>query len=284
MKGSVVLNGFLSINEALQVYIKGCQEKSKMPVWKLFIKGVIAGIMIGVGAGCSSVAGHSITNVGLSRLAIAAVFPVGLMIIILLGAELFTGDCLAAVSVFDKKEKWSFFFKLLVVAYVGNFVGAVLMTGLSSMSVQWDYSGGLLGAYSIKVALAKVDIPFIRALCSGILCNVIVCATVFMAVCAKEIAGKLLAVFFGVFIFAVSGYEHCVANMYYITAGLLAKLNPAYVEVAMSTYGITAEQLEGLNLWGYVNNLVPVTLGNIIGGSLFIGAAVYYMSRSEKKK
>ena len=106
------MDGFLSIKEALQVYINGCTAKSKTPAWQLFLKGIMAGVLIGLGAGCSSVAGHSITNVGLSRLAIGAVFPVGLMIIILLGAELFTGDCLACVSVFDKKEKWSFFIKL----------------------------------------------------------------------------------------------------------------------------------------------------------------------------
>ena len=277
------MNGSLSIKEAMELYIKGCCEKSKTPVWQLFIKGIMAGILIGLGAGCSSVAGHSITNVGLSRLAIGAVFPVGLMIIILLGAELFTGDCLACVSVFDKKQKWSFFIKLLVIVYIGNFVGAVLMTALSSVSGQWNYSDGLLGAFTIKVALAKVDMTFLRGLCSGILCNVLVCGTVFMAACAKEIAGKLLAIFFGVFVFAVSGYEHCVANMYYITAGILAKLNPHYVEVAMNTYGITATELEKLNVGGYITNLIPVTLGNLIGGAVFVGAAVYYMSKSKKE-
>ena len=277
------MDGFLSIKEALQVYINGCTAKSKTPAWQLFLKGIMAGILIGLGAGCSSVAGHSITNVGLSRLAIGAVFPVGLMIIILLGAELFTGDCLACVSVFDKKAKWSFFIKLLVIVYIGNFVGALIMTGLSSVSGQWNYSDGLLGAFAIKVALAKVNVGFVQGICSGILCNVLVCGTVFMAVCAKEIAGKLLAIFFGVFVFAVSGYEHCVANMYYITAGILAKLNPSYVEVAMNTYGITEAQLAEINLMGYVTNLVPVTLGNLIGGAVFVGALVYYMSKSKKE-
>lgn len=278
------MEGFLTIKEALEKYIEGCQEKSRMPAWKLFVKAVIAGIMIGMGAGCSSVAGHSVTNVGLSRLAIAAVFPVGLMMIILLSAELFTGDCLAAVSVFDKKEKLSFFVKLLVIVYVGNFVGAVLMTTLSSFSGQWNYSDGLLGAYTISVALNKVNVTFWQGLSSGILCNILVCGTVFMSVCAKQVAGKLIAIFFGVFIFAVSGYEHCVANMYYITSGLLAKLNPQYVEIAMNTYGITVSELEKLNAAGYITNLIPVTLGNLIGGSIFIGAAVYYFSKDKAKK
>lgn len=278
------MNGFLTIKEALQVYIDSCSQKSKMPSWQLFLRGILAGIMIGMGAGCSSVAGHSIENVGIARLAIGAVFPVGLMIIILVGAELFTGDCLAAVSVYDKKEKISFFIRLLFIVYIGNFAGAVIMTGLSSLSGQWDYSQGLLGAYTIKVALGKVDITFLRGLCSGILCNVLVCGTVFMATCAKEIAGKLLAIFFGVFVFAVSGYEHCVANMYYITAGLLAKLNPAYVEVAMNTYSITAEEIAELNVTGYFTNLLPVTIGNLLGGAVFIGAVVYYMNKSCPQK
>lgn len=103
------MNGFFSIKEAMHGYINSCCEKSRMPVWQLFLKGILAGILIGLGAGCSSVAGHSIANVGIARLAIGAVFPVGLMIIILVGAELFTGDCLAAVSVYDKKQKLGFF-------------------------------------------------------------------------------------------------------------------------------------------------------------------------------
>ena len=278
------MDGFLSIKEALQVYINGCSAKSKTPAWQLFLKGIMAGILIGLGAAGSSVAGHGITNVGLSRLVIGAVFPVGLMLVILLGAELFTGDCLACVSVFEKKEKWSFFFKLLVIVYIGNFVGAVIMTGLTYASGQWDYSNGLLGAYAIKVALAKVNVGFVQGICSGILCNILVCGTVFMAVCAKEVAGKLLATFFGVFVFAVSGYEHCVANMYYITAGFFAKLNPSYVEVAMNTYGITEGQLAQLSLTGFAENLIPVTLGNLIGGAVLVGALVYYMTKSKKEE
>lgn len=277
------MDGFLSIKEALQVYINGCIAKSKTPAWQLFLKGIMAGMLIGLGAAASSVAGHSITNVGLSRLAIGAVFPVGLMLTILLGAELFTGDCLACVSVFDKKTKWSFFFKLLVIVYIGNFVGAVILTGITYAGGQWDYSGGLLGAYAIKVALAKVNVGFVQGVCSGILCNVLVCGTVFMAVCAKEVAGKLLAIFFGVFAFAVSGYEHCVANMYYITAGFFAKLNPSYAQVAMNTYGITQAQLAEISLSGYASNLISVTLGNIIGGAVLVGALVYYMSKSKKE-
>lgn len=277
------MNGFLSINEALEKYIDGCVKKNNTPAWQLFMKGIVAGIMIAMGAGCSSVAGHSIANVGLSRLAIAAVFPVGLMMIILLNAELFTGNCLVAVSVFDKKQKWSFVLKLLVIVYLGNFAGALLMTVMSSLSGQWNFSDGLLGAFTIKVALAKVNVSFWQGIFSGILCNILVCVAVLMALCAKEIPGKLLSIFFGVFIFAVSGYEHCVANMYYITAGMLAKLNPDYVETAMNTYGITAAQLEKLNLGGYLTNLVPVTIGNFIGGAVFVGAIVYYMNKNKSK-
>lgn len=277
------MEGCFTIQEAIEKYIKGCQEKSKMPSWQLFLRAVFAGIMIGMGAGCSSVAGHSIENVGLSRLAIAVVFPVGLMAIILLNGSLFTGDCLAAVSVYDKKVKWSFVFKLLFIVYFGNFAGSIIMTTLSYFSGQWNYSDALLGAYTIKVALTKVDITFFRGLCSGILCNVLICSAVFMAICAKQISGKLLSIFFGVFIFAVSGYEHCVANMYYITSGLLAKLNPQYVEMAINTYGISAAELEKLSILGYVTNLVPVTLGNFIGGAVFAGGLVYYMNINKKK-
>lgn len=277
------MDNFLTDKQALEKYIQGCEKKSTLPLWKLLVKGIIAGIMIGLGAGCSSVAGHSITNIGLARLAIGAVFPVGLIVIILLGAELFTGDCLAIVGVLDKKTKWSFFFKLLVVVFIGNFIGAVIMCTLTNFSGQWNYSEGLLGAYNISVAVAKSNISFVRGLTSGILCNILVCGTVMMSVCAKDVAGKLLSIFFGVFIFAVSGFEHCVANMYYLTAGLYSKLNPAYVELAKEAFGLTAEQIDALSVTGYITNLVPVTLGNLIGGAVFIGAALFFLNKSKKE-
>ena len=244
----------------------------------------MAGMMIAMGAGISSVAAHTIPDVGLARLAAAVVFPVGLMMVILMGAELFTGDCLVAMSVFDGKQKIRNCAKLLLFVYLGNFVGAALTALFISMSGQWDYSSGMLGAYTIKVAIGKVNISFAQGIISGILCNILVCAAVLMAMCAKDITGKLLASFFVIMLFVTGGFEHCVANMYYITAGLLAECNPQYVELAKEAYGFSQEYLGTLNVENYfVKNLLPVTIGNIIGGAFCVGVPVYYLNFDKKK-
>ena len=278
------MEGYLTIKEVAEKYIEGCQTKIQMPTKRLIGKSIMAGMMIAMGAGISSVAAHTIPDVGLARLAAAVVFPVGLMMVILMGAELFTGDCLVAMSVFDGKQKIRNCAKLLLFVYLGNFVGAALTALFISMSGQWDYSSGMLGAYTIKVAIGKVNISFAQGIISGILCNILVCAAVLMAMCAKDITGKLLASFFVIMLFVTGGFEHCVANMYYITAGLLAECNPQYVELAKEAYGFSQEYLGTLNVENYfVKNLLPVTIGNIIGGAFCVGVPVYYLNFDKKK-
>ena len=162
--------------------------------------------------------------------------------------------------------------------YLGNFAGAVLIAFLVAHSGQYDYSAGALGAYTIKTAVGKTGLSFMRALFSGILCNILVCAAVLMAAAAKDIGGKVLAIFFPILAFVVSGFEHCVANMYYIPAGIFAAGNPAYVQKAQELYGLGAEKLTGLNWGSFVTvNLLPVTIGNIIGGAVMVGGVCFYL-------
>jgi formate/nitrite transporter len=278
------MDGYFTTKEVVENYIKGCRTKLSMTAARTIGKAIMAGMMIAMGAGISSVAAHTVKDVGLARLAAAVVFPMGLMMVILLGAELFTGDCLVAMSVFDKKEKLSDCIKLLFYVYIGNLIGATLTAWFISMSGQYNYSGGMLGAYTIKVAIGKANISFGQGVISGILCNILVCAAVLMAMCAKDITGKLLASFFVIMLFVTGGFEHCVANMYYITAGLFAKTNPEYVKLAMDTYGYTKEYMSTLNLFNYfVTNLIPVTIGNIIGGVFCVGAPLYYLNREAKE-
>ncbi|MGN0376352.1 MAG: formate/nitrite transporter family protein [Suilimivivens sp.] len=268
------------MKEAVNKYIAGCEGKVKTPVNKLLIKAVLAGMMIAMGAAGSSVAAHTVNNVGLARLTTGVVFPVGLMMVILTGAELFTGDCLMIMGIASKKQTVSQLLKVLVLVYVGNFIGAGLLAWAAYGSGQFGYSSGLLGAYTIKVALGKVTLSFGTAVVSGILCNILVCAAVIMALCAKDITGKLLVSFFVIMLFVTGGYEHCVANMYYITAGLFAKLNPAYVQAAMEQYGYTAQQLAALNIPDFLlKNLLPVTIGNVIGGMVTFGLPLWYVNK-----
>lgn len=203
--------------------------------------------------------------------------------VILLGAELFTGDCLMALGVAEKHISVADCIRVLVLVFLGNFAGALIFTALVYCSGQLDYSAGGLGAYTIKVAYGKATLPFGKAFTSGILCNILVCAAVLMAICAKDISGKLLVSFFVIMLFVTAGFEHCVANMYYITAGLFCKMNPDYVNKAMELYGYTEAQLSQLS-WGsfLVKNLILVTLGNIVGGICCIGLPLLYLNREKK--
>lgn len=279
------MENFLSIKEAVNKYIAGCEAKTSLSSQKLMIKALFAGMMIAMGAAASSVAAHAIGNVGLARLAAAVVFPVGLMMVILLGAELFTGDCLMIMGTASGKHSVNQLVKTLIIVYIGNFIGAAVLAMAISASGQLDYSGGLLGAYTIKVALGKATMSFGKAVVSGVLCNILVCAAVLMAICARDVTGKILASFFVIMLFVTAGFEHCVANMYYITAGLVAKMNPAYVQAAMDEYGYGTEQLSALNIQNFlVGNLLPVTIGNIIGGMLIIGIPLLYLNREEAEE
>jgi formate transporter len=167
--------------------------------------------------------------------------------------------------------------------YLGNFIGSIVIVLCIIWSGQFNFSDGLLGGFSIKVAVYKTGLTFGNAFFMGILCNWLVCMAVWMAFATKDITGKLLAIFFPIWLFITSGFEHSVANMYYIPAGILAKANPSWVKAAASL-GVTPEKLAHLNWGTFVwNNLIPVTLGNIVGGSLFVGI-IYWASFLYKPK
>lgn len=272
----------VNIADVISSYSNACLKKVKSSFFYVFFKACFAGMFIGMGAAGSNVAAHNIGNVGIARLVAGTVFPVGLMMVILLGAELFTGDCLAAIAVSDKKISLLEYVKLLVTVYFGNAVGGVVFSALILISNQLNYSSGLLGAYTINVAINKVNLSFGTAFVSGILCNILVCAAVLMANCSKDVTGKLFVCFFVIMLFVTSGFEHCVANMYYITAGIMAKMNPSYVAVAVEKYGLSQDKLDSLNVVNFVvKNLIPVTLGNIVGGAFFVGLPLYYLNISK---
>ena len=266
------------INSPVQVLDANIEtevNRANMNIVRLILMGILAGMFIGGGAAASSVAMHAISNVGISRFIGGAVFPVGLMMIVFIGGELFTGDCLLILGVMDKKVKVLSMIRVLLIVFFSNMIGAMLVALLVFFGGQYNFSDGLLGAFTIKVALGKSTISFGTALCSGIMCNIFVCGAVLMAGVAKDAGGKVWAIFFPILAFVVSGFEHCVANMYYIPAGIIAKSNEKYVQVAMDKYGITAEQLSELS-WKnfFIDSSIPVTLGNIIGG-MMLGVVLY---------
>jgi len=246
-------------------------KKANNPVMQTLFLGIAAGMFIAMGAYGASMASHSITNVGVQKVVAGVVFPVGLLFVLLCGAELFTGNALLSIAVAQKRITLGQMFKNLTLVFIGNFIGSIIIASLVFYS--GFLSTGTLGGYAIKVAATKASLHFGPALASGILCNIIVCFCVWGTYTAKDVTGKVLMGFIPIFVFVISGYEHVVANMYYFTIGLFAKTNPAFIEASH----VTPEKLEHLTVTGIFNNIIPVTIGNIIGGAVFVGLLYWFI-------
>lgn len=270
--------------EIIEANMKGAVTKATLPLGRMIVLGMMAGMFIALGGAISNTAVHDIANVGLARTLAGVIFPVGLLMIILVGGELFTGNCLMIMATMNKQIKVSALLRNLVVVYFSNLLGSLIIDVLIFYSGNLDYTGGALGAYTIKVALGKVNIAPGKAIVSGILCNFLVCMAILMATSAKDVIGKIFATWFPIFAFVIGGFEHIVANMFYIPTGILAASNPDYAAKAQELYGITSEQLSALDLSGLIHNFIPVTIGNILGGMVFIGCTLYYIHYGSEKK
>ncbi len=274
--------GFLSPQEITESYSEIGIKKVNSSFLKLFILGILAGAFIAFASEGSNTAIHTIESVGIGKALAGALFSTGLMLVLVAGGELFTGNCLIVISCIEKKASWTGMLRNWLIVYAGNFVGSLLLAWFILQSGQLGFSAGMLGGFTIKTAAYKTGLSFTNAFYMGILCNWLVCLAVWMSLGAKDIAGKLLAIFFPIWLFITSGFEHSVANMYYISAGIMAKSNPEWVAQAIQL-GASPEKINGLGWESFlINNLVPVTLGNIVGGSIFVGIA-YWLSYLYKK-
>ena len=254
------------------------EKKAGQNIKKTLILSFIAGIFIALGAVASTLASFNFladpNKIGLGKLIQGLTFTPGLIFVLLAGGELFTGNNLMAIAFFDKKISLKSLLKSWLIVYLGNFIGSLFVAFLIYKSGQWQMADNLLAARVILIANQKINLTFSEGLILGIFCNFLVCLGVWMAFGAKDYVGKVVSAIFPVVAFVVSGFEHSVANMYYIPAGIFAKNIPAFVEKA----GLTGEALSKLNLINMVTkNLIPVTLGNIIGGSILVGF-VYFLA------
>lgn len=270
--------------EIIELNMNAAVNKANLKLSKMIALGILAGMFIALGAAISNTAVHTIKDVGLARTLAGAIFPVGLMMIVFIGGELFTGNCLMIMAVINKRIKVSQMLRNLCVVFLSNFIGSFVIVLIINYCGNLDFTSGALGAYTIKVALGKVTLSPAKAVLSGILCNILVCIAILMATACKDAIGKIFAIWFPIFAFVIGGFEHIVANMYYIPAGLVASTNPDYVTKAEELYGITSEQLKSLNIAGLFSNFIPVTVGNIIGGMLFIGCLLYFINVTKTEK
>ena len=251
-------------------------KKANLSAVNQFVLGILAGAFIAFGAQASTMASHTISDIATAKLIGGLIFPAGLMMVLMAGAELFTGNSLMIIPLIERKITFSQLLRSWVVVYLGNFAGSVLVAYLISLSGQLNYTGGLLGASVIKTAAGKVSLTFTQAFVMGVLCNWLVCLAVWMSFGAKDGISKAVCVFFPIWLFVASGFEHSIANMYYIPAGILAKCNEIYAGKAIEL-GVSLDALNWQAM--FTRNLIPVTLGNILGGAGLVGCVYWLVYR-----
>jgi formate/nitrite transporter len=243
--------------------------KSKISIVNLLILSVLAGAYIAFGAVFSSIIALGMPGVwpyGFMKVAQGLAFSMGLILVIIGGAELFTGNNLMVMAWLDRKIRGTAILKNWAIVFVGNFVGSVLVALLIILSKEYLVSEGSLGKSIVSLAVLKVGYPFVKAMVLGILCNILVCLAVWLTYSGRSTIDKILAIIFPITAFIAAGFEHSVANMYIIPVALLLnKFNPAFVVQT----GINTSTLTWTSF--FVNNLVPVTIGNILGGAFFVG-------------
>ena len=248
-------NLFLSPLEMSKAISDIGEKKAAETIFELFIFGVLAGIYISFGAAvATAVLSGGTLDPGLARFLAGSVFSVGLILVLILGSELFTGNILMTIGLIYQKYSFGRVLRNWMIVYFGNLLGSLIIAYLVFNSGLLVPLGSLTptGTAAVKIAETKLQLSFSEALCRGILCNMLVCLAVIMCIASRTIEGKILGIYFPIMTFVASGYEHSVANMYFLPAGLMAK----------------GEFFSGF--LSMFNNLIPVTIGNIIGGLLIV--------------
>lgn len=259
-------------------------KKANTPTKKVLISAFLAGMYIALGALGSIAAAYNLlanpATYGLGKMVAGLMFPAGLVLILIAGGDLFTSNILITLAALKKKVSWGKTAKNWALVWIGNLIGAAFAAFLVSKSGVFDWSHGLYGGVVIKNAVGKVNIGFAAAVASGVVCNLLVCATVWASYAAKSVSGKVIMGWLGIFVFVCIGVEHVVANMGYLLAGLMVKLNPVYLEASHKTLADVAN----LNLGNvFLHNFLPVTIGNILGG-MVIAASYYFLFMSNNEK
>ena len=249
--------GINSPAEIADIWINNGIKKANLPIGKMIVLGICAGMFIGFGADvfilATSAGGDAFQGM-IAKFIGAALFPVGLMMVILCGAELFTGNNLLTLALMDKKITAGSMLKNWVVVYIGNLIGSLLIAFLLAKS---GLMADAAGERAMAIAASKTSIPFGAAVIRGVACNILVVLACWMQAGAKDLIGKIFAIWFPIMMFVFAGFEHSVANMTYIPLGIFLGADVS---------------------WGafFIANLLPVTIGNIIGGALVVPCAYYY--------
>jgi formate transporter len=256
---------------------KAAVSKSLLEPWRVFALALLAGAFIAFAAAFYTIVVYNSTmSPGMTRLMGGLAFCLGLILVVVAGAELFTGNNLLVMAYVDKKISLKQLLLNWSIVFAGNFIGALGVVFLVYLSGHWLMDAGAVGAKALLIANAKVKISFVQALARGVLCNALVCLAVWLCFAGHNVTDKILAILFPITAFVAMGFEHSVANMYFIPAGMLARHDAVILQAAQAGGG-GALDLSSLNAMGLLLNLIPVTLGNIIGGSFFVGLVYWFI-------
>ena len=251
--------------------------KANMPYLKTLVLAVLAGAFIAFGAVFfTTVTTASTMSYGITRLIGGISFSLGLVLVIVGGAELFTGNNLIIMAWANKKVNT---IQILInwgLVYLGNFIGAMFIVFLMMMSKQYLSASGQVGIQTLNIAKAKCEMGFIQAFSLGILCNILVCLAVWLCYSSRSISGKIISIVFPITAFVTCGFEHSIANMYFIPKAilLLQQQNPEIL-ILTNQSNLNYDSITWSNF--IINNLLPVTLGNIVGGAVLVGMVYWFV-------
>ena len=256
-------------------------SKVQIGIMKTTVLAVLAGAFIAFGAVFTTVVtSGSSMSYGVTRLLAGVTFSLGLILVVVGGAELFTGNNLLVMAWAGRKVTTRQVLKNWLVVYFGNMIGALSIVVMMLLSGHYLFGQGIVGSNILRIAEAKCQLGFFQALVLGILCNILVCLAIWLCYSARSTHGKILAILFPITAFVAAGFEHSIANMYFIPMGILVKEwgNPELWNLIHSS----SQQFESLT-WSnfFIGNLLPVTIGNIIGGVLFVGLAYWFIYLSK---
>jgi len=241
----------------------------------VFVLAVLAGAFIAMGAAFATtvMSGSEGLAYGVERLLGGVAFSLGLILVVVAGAELFTGNNLVVMAWASRLVSTGRFASNLGLVYLGNFVGALLTAGLMFVTKQYTFGGGAVGEEALRIAAAKVDVGFAQAVALGAFCNALVCLAVWLTFSARTTSDRILAIVPPIAAFVASGFEHSVANMYFVPLGLLVKGDEAWLS---GMQGLP--DMNGVTWSSFiVDNLLPVTIGNLIGGTIMVGALYWFV-------
>ena len=253
-------------------YSNAGAAKTKLSISKMLLLGILAGFLIGFPSCVTNMATYALDNNSTIRMVSGLLFAFGLGMVVITGAELFTGNTLITISVLDKKATLAAMLRNWVFVYIGNFIGSMALSFICAQFGWLSAGSNALASFSMKLAVGKMTMPFQNAFFMGVLCNILVTIGVLLSLSGKDGISRFIGAWAPVMFFVTCGFNHSIADMTYCMLGLFAKNVPAYVEAAQSA-GVALENLT----WGnyFVGNLIPVTLGNLVGG-VCVGALFWF--------